>query len=111
MSEYSKYIVNLIILTIGIIIIIVAKNSTDTFVANISWIPPIGNGNGYVNSVGSNLNEQPMRFREDIYPARVPWYPEYGRPCTDGQCGATGICKDGTCEMRRTDRTAFNVPY
>lgn len=103
----SKHIINLIILSIAIVLVIVAKKSVleDDFVAQV---PMVGNGGNYAIP-GSYPTGQPMRFREDIYPAKIPWYPEYGRPCS-GQCGATGMCVDGVCKMRNTDKTAFNVP-
>lgn len=109
-SPYSKNIINLIILSIAIILILVTKNSvsSDSFVANVP-VTPIGNGGNIPYFVpGSQPIGQPMRFREDVYPAKIPWYPEYDRPCS-GQCGATGVCVDGICQNRTTDKTAFNV--
>lgn len=60
-------------------------------------------------NTNSNLKQQPMVYPQQLYPAKAPWYPQAGRPCETGSCGATGVCKDGVCHRTDGSNTVFNI--
>jgi len=58
----------------------------------------------------NNLYQQPLMYPKQLYP-KLPWYPKYGQPCAEGDCGATGACVNGICAIgpKQNNKTAFNV--
>lgn len=59
----------------------------------------------------SNLYQMPLMYPKQLYP-KVPWYPNYGKPCAEGECGATGTCVNGACAINKSsqqNKTVFNV--
>jgi hypothetical protein len=105
----TNYSMNLFIIGIAIVIILLIKRSKlfDKFVGNVQ-VTPIGNGGNNFLVPGSYPMNQPMMYAQQLYPAKMPWYPETGRPCS-GKCGITGVCTNGICQMRDQTETVFNV--
>ena len=56
------------------------------------------------------LNQTPLMYPTQLYPARIPWTPSVGRLCGNGECGAAGTCVDGVCQRKNSDGTVFNIP-
>lgn len=107
----SEKITNLFVLGVAIILVYIAKrNYKDYFVPDVRQTS-IGNGQ---KPIGSYPTGQPMQFKEQMWPARVPYQPMPGTPCGTSEytgrvsCpGATGICQDGVCQPKKFDRTVF----
>jgi hypothetical protein len=51
----------------------------------------------------------PMMYPAQLYP-KLPWYPNTGKPCVQGECGATGTCTNGFCKPNIATNTAFGTP-
>lgn len=106
-------ILNLFIIGVAILLVIIAKrNNDDNFVGKVPMVP-IGNGRPYGPQQilpGTQPYGQPMMYPTQYYPAKVPWYPETGRPCKEGGCGATGVCHNGVCTIRSQNNTVFDIP-
>jgi len=117
MSTNSN-ILNLLVLGVAIILVMVAQQNIanqppveDSFVGKVPMVP-IGNGRptGPQQIVpGTQPYGQPMMYPQQYYPAKVPWYPETGRPC-EGGCGATGVCQNGICTVQDQYNTVFDIP-
>ena len=82
---------------------------------------PINYPNGYSfvpspSVYENNLQIQPLMYPNQLYPAKIPFYPRTGRPCDyfnapEGNCGATGVCVSGVCQRKPTNgKTVFNIP-
>lgn len=103
-------IFNLVVIGIAIILVIFVKNNYKDFFSNLHTERHIQNfqnspqnspqyfNPSFVNGINSNMYQQPMVFQRQMYPAKAPWYPQTGRPCETGTCGATGTCQDGICQ-------------
>lgn len=119
----KESITNLFVLGVAIVLVYVAKrNFKDYFVPNVRQTP-IGNGPTNIFPSGPNLlRQQPMQFKDQMWPVRVPLEPNPQTPCgtseyaqdKDGrgrvECpGATGICQDGVCQPKKFDRTVFGI--
>ncbi len=79
----------------------IGPNGTQTYYGPMG---PMGPNN-------SNLYQQPMMYPTQLYP-KIPWYPNYGKPCQEGECGATGSCVNGSCTVNKgslQNKTVFNV--
>ncbi len=113
----SGNIMNLFILGIAILLVMVARQNienapnNDNFVGKVPMVP-IGGGRAHGPQQilpGTQPYGQPMMYPQQYYPAKVPWFPETGRPC-EGGCGATGVCKDGVCTVKDQYNTVFDIP-
>lgn len=110
-------IANLFILGLAIVLVCVAKTKfSELFVAQVPMVPGMhGYGaqggqvaNSYPSFVqGGHPQGNPYTFGKQIYPARIPYYPELGRPC-DGDCGVLGKCENGVCKAQPYHKTVFN---
>lgn len=116
----SSNIMNLFILGIAILLVMVAKQNIqgmpspdgDSFVGKVPMVP-IGGAPYHPQQIlpGTQPYGQPMMYPQQYYPAKVPWYPETGRPCEGGGgCGATGVCQQGVCTVRDQYNTVFDIP-
>ena len=118
MSDKRSSITNLLILGIAILLICNIKTKfSEMFVANVPMIPNddgygaqggvfSGNYPGY--SVGGHPNGNPYTFNNQIYPAKIPYYPELGRPCEgNAGCGVLGKCENGVCGATPYNKTVF----
>ena len=113
----SGSVLNLLVLSIAIILIfvILVKNNSDSFNGRVP-MSPIGNG-GYIpyGVPGQLPNGAPMLYRDQLYPAKVPYINDsvknVGRPCGEGAgCGAFGSCLNGVCSIKKVDEsTVFNM--
>ena len=111
-------VVNLFILGIAIVLICVVKTKfSELFVAQVPMMGLPGNGgaqggpvaNSYPSFVqGGHPQGNPYTFNNQIYPARIPYYPEVGRPCESGDCGVLGKCENGVCKAMPYNKTVFN---
>jgi hypothetical protein len=62
-----------------------------------------------MNIPGSTYgNYQPMTYQKQLYHAKLPWFPETGRPCK-GNCGVTGTCVSGVCQAKDYKDTVFGI--
>lgn len=106
----GNYLLNLIVLGLAILLIIIAQQriQPDKFVGKVP-LTLIGNG-GYDPYFikGVYPTGQPMTFSKQLYPAKIPWYTQYNRPCKYG-CGTTGVCKNGKCTGRDQNKTVFDI--
>lgn len=134
-APIKNYVINLFILAIAIALVCVAKsNFSELFVPNVN-LPPnntffdpatkqfiqVPHNNIPLNPwlpQGGHPMGQPMMYPNQIWPNGIPYYPQIGGPinadgmkvpCKDGDCGATGMCIDGTCRGRETDKTVMGV--
>lgn len=112
-------IINLFILAIAIILVCLAKNKfSELFVPQVQLPPYLdsyGAQGGHVAnsypSLAGGVHPQgnPNRFQNQIYPARIPYYAELGRPCTNQKdCGVLGKCEGGSCNSIPYEKTVFN---
>lgn len=114
------YISNLFILAIAIILVFIAKRNyadyfqPETFVANVPKTP-IGNAPPIE---GVYPTGQPMVYKIQQWPARIPYQPKPNTPCTKNESndkvecpGAIGVCKDGICTPGQINKTAFGIPF
>jgi hypothetical protein len=118
----GSYVLNLLILGVTIILVLVAKNNPMFANLGMPNRPPQegfgggGGGFGGYNYMprGVQPTGQPMMYPRQIYPAKMPYYPETGRPCngklSSMGCGSTGVCTDGICHMKDQNNTVFNIP-
>ena len=92
----------------------------ENFVPNVPQTP-IGNGKpleATTQSVeGGYPQGQPMVYKAQMWPARIPYQPKPNTPCTTNQSndkvecpGAIGVCQDGVCTPGKFNRTVFGVP-
>ena len=111
------YISNLFVLAIAIMLIYLAKrnyrNGPENFVPNVP-VTPIGSG---PLVEGGHPQGQPMTYKTQMWPARVPHQPKPNTPCTTNQSigkvecpGAIGVCQDGICTPGKFNRTVFGIP-
>jgi hypothetical protein len=63
----------------------------------------------YPQGPQSNLNQTPLMYPTQLYP-KIPFFPSVGRPCGNGDCGATGTCTEGVCQRNDGSKTVFNIP-
>ena len=110
------YISNLFVLAIAIMLIYLAKrnyrNGPENFVPNVP-VTPIGSGPRIDPLVeGGHPQGQPMTYKTQMWPARVPHQPKPNTPCTTNQSngkvecpGAIGVCQDGICTPGKFNRT------
>ena len=113
-SNGNDNIRNLLILGVAIILVLVAMNNQgppqDPFVGKV---PMVGIGGAPYHPMqilpGQHPTGQPMMYPMQYFPAKVPWFPETGRPC-EGGCGATGVCQDGVCQVKDQYNTVFDIP-
>jgi len=111
-TSTSSTVMNMFILGIAILIVMLIKqrfeartNSGEPFVGVVP-MTSIGNGNPYGPSgtllgPGTQPYGQPMMYDQQLYPAKLPWYNETGRPCSgDKGCGAVGVCQNGVCSVK-----------
>ncbi len=111
-------VINLFILGIAIVLVCAIKTKfSELFVAQVPIVSYNQGGYGaqgghVANSYPSFVNGghpqgNPYTFPNQIYPAKIPYYPELGRPC-DGDCGVLGKCENGTCKAVPYNKTVFN---
>jgi len=107
-------IVNLIILGVAIILVCVTKKKfSELFVANIPMMNgPMMNGQEPLREFANSGHPQgnPYTYQNQIYPAKIPYYPELGSPCKNGDCGLLGKCEGGSCRAIPYNKTVFNQP-
>ena len=117
MSSTRTQIINLLILAIAIILVCIAKSKfSELFVANVPLPfqgPYDAQGGKIANSYpsfadGVHPQNNPYQFPNQIYPARIPYHTEMGRPCEGGSCGVLGKCENGICSPLSYNRTVFN---
>lgn len=114
MSNKSQ-LVNMFIIATAIILICVARAKfSELFVAEVP-IPPYYQGYGAQGSPppikGGYPQGEPRIYSNQIYPARIPYYNEMGRPCNSiKDCGSMGVCQDGSCKTIPYENSVFNVP-
>ena len=115
-SVSRSNVINLFILGIAIVLVCVVKTKfSELFVAQVPMIPGMhgygAQGGNVANSYPSFVNGghpqgNPYQFPNQIYPARIPYYSEVGRPC-DGDCGVLGKCENGVCKAVPYQKTVF----
>ena len=114
-------LINMFILAVAIILVCVAKSRFyELFVASLPE-PPFYQGYGaggnsresllQLQVPGTQPQGNPYIYQNQVYPGRIPYYNELGRPCAQGQdsCGSVGKCENGKCAAIPYSRTAFNV--
>jgi len=106
-------VINLFILGIAIILVCVVKTKfSDLFVGQVPMVQGMngygaqGNLQGNLQ-VNENLQRNPYVYPNQIYPDRIPYYPEFGRPCENGGCGVLGKCENGSCNAIPYNKTVF----
>lgn len=113
------HVANLFILATTIVIVYIAKrNFKDYFVPNVPTTP-IGNGIAQdPRPPQQNLDQMPMRFGKQMWPAQIPYQPKPNTPCTVnpvngtiGCPGALGTCQNGVCQPKDYGKTAFGIPF
>ena len=116
MTSNKTQIINMLIIAVAIVLISAAKvKFNEMFVAQVPHIPfdqGYGAQGGSVPPIrGGYPVGQPRIFENQIYPARIPYYNEMGRPCNSVKdCGSMGVCKEGHCKTIPYENSVFNVP-
>lgn len=105
-------IINLIILGVSIVLVYTIRTKfSELFVPQIplGYYPNSIYQNNYQNN-GVQPQGNPYHFNNQIYPDRIPYYPELGRPCNSvNDCGVLGNCVNGVCNAVPYNKTAFGV--
>lgn len=116
--DNSKNVTNLAIIAVAFIFVFLVYkktcNGNDDFVGRVP-IPPIGGYGAYIGyppyqMPGVYPTGQPMMYPQQLYPAKMPYYPEFGQVCKNTQdCGATGLCVNGSCTVKDKAGSVFNT--
>lgn len=107
-------LINMFILAIAIILVCSARSKfSELFVAQVP-LPPQYQGYGAQGDpgqiMGGHPQGNPYQYPNQIYPARIPYYTEMGRPCDSIQsCGSMGKCENGKCNAIPYEKSVFNV--
>jgi len=113
------YISNLFVLAIAIMLVYLAKRNYMDYFRPENFVPhvpktPIGNGQPPPGEIGPQ--GQPMTYKYQMWPARIPYQPKPNTPCTTNQSngkvecpGAIGVCQDGICTPGKFNRTVFGI--
>lgn len=120
-SNSRSKVINLFILGVAIVLVCLAKSKfSELFVAQVPMVPSMhGYGaqggqvaNSYPSFVaGVQPTGNPYQYPNQIYSSpRVPYYPELGRECKNGDCGVLGKCEGGQCQAMPYNKTVFNNP-
>lgn len=111
-------VTNLFVLGVAIILVYIAKNNFKDYFVPVVSRTPIGNGMLPGPSQYAYPTGQPVQYKEQMWPVRVPYQPRVGTPCTKNEyngrveCpGATGMCVDGVCQPKTFNRTVFGIEY
>ncbi len=115
------YISNLFILAVSITLVYLAKKNYSVYIKPEAFVPdvpktPIGNAPLFVKE-GVYPKGQPMVYKTQEWPARIPYQPKPNTPCTKNQSndrvecpGAIGVCENGVCTPGTFNRTVFGIP-
>ena len=111
------YISNLFVLAIAIMLVYMAKRNYMDYFRPENFVPdvpktPIGSDPTPIFDRAGYPQGQPMTYKTQMWPARIPYQPKPNTPCTTNQSngkvecpGAIGVCKDGFCTPGKFNRT------